>query len=570
MSFGAADPDLYNLADQYDGVAGPAPAMAAPEPMPAPEVQPVDTTGGLDNFDAGAAAQNLGAVGQPPPDAPALAADPGVAVAAAPVPEAAPVDPLSVAPPPPPALTGDPAKDQAANLQYQRDLTAHFGAREMELQKRAQGEHVAKAAKDLVVAQAAEEQRKKLDAARAERRAADQKQIDDFVTQRIAAHKDLEGADWADQHTGRALVATIAGAIAQGFSNVAMIQSGHAPTAENEGIKAVDRMIKHDYEVKKQRIASMSESLLEARHGYDTHEDNYRAAMNDLEADTAAKYKLAGLEAEHRLRMLGASDDDIKRNAFRANMLQQAAKAEGTVLNNEETHRDSRERSAATNKLAEAHLGLQERQIDATIADRRMAAGERRREFNERAADRKEKKAATTGENDPRIVRDPDTGEPMFKAATPRVVDKLADQIAASRAYRRKAEEFAAHIEKYGRIYNPLSEEGKERASLAADLQAQGRQVSGLQASDSGQKLEHELVGGSGILAERMASPKRLRELSTEAATRLEQHLRATGTPIEGAKPNLGGKSDAAGPTPKQRAAMEKLAKEYGLTPVDE
>jgi hypothetical protein len=141
----------------------------------------------------------------------------------------------------------------------------------------------------------------------------------------------------------------------------------------------------------------------------------------------------------------------------------------------------------------------------------------------------------TAGEaSEARAVRDPDTGKPIGLAPSPRVVDKIADQIAATRAYQRKVEELADHIDKHGRLLNPLSAEYKVRQSLAADVQAQGRQVSGLQASDQGQKLEHELIGGSGTGVEKMPDTKRLRELAHEASKRMEQHLRSTLEPIEG------------------------------------
>jgi len=560
MSLGAPDPDLYRLADQYDGVAGPAPANAAPAPMPEPVVQPVEP-GGLDSFDADAAAQNLAAVGQAPaapapgPDAPMA---PTPTAPAAVVPEAAPVDPLSVAEPPRPALTGDPAKDTAANLQWQRDLSDHYAAREQELTKRATSVNAEKAAKEVEIAKEAAKQHMALRARQQAERAAAQKQIDDAVAGRAAAAKDLEGANWADQHTGRAIVATIFGALAAGFQNMGAAYLGQVGHAENEGAKAVDRMIQRDYEIKKQRIASMSEALLEARHGYQDLAENQRAAMNDLDADTSVKYKLVAKEAEDRLRQMGASEEDIKRNAFVANAKAQAAKTEAQILDREQTHQDTREGHEAANNLAKAHLDLQERQIRATEGDRRDNRYERRREFDLRDAERKdalrekadkdkEKAAEKKAAEDSKLeVRDGE-GRVRGYASSPRNVKPIEDRIVQYDDAIKSLEDLKASgdVLPMGARY--------DRAVLAVAATTQAN------ASDKTTTHEANSIKNWGVISTK-AIDDTLAHLRERQAKFMKQ-LR----PVEGGDAEKGSDS---GPTPKQKAAMERLAKEYGLTPV--
>lgn len=585
MSFGAADPELYQLADQYDGVAGPVPANAAPEPMPAPEVQQVDPSAGLGGFDVDAASQNLGAVGQPQsPGAP-----PPEAVTTAP--EAAPVqvDPLSVAPPQAPALTGDPAKDTQANLQYQRDLTAHFGAREQEIQKRAQGEHAKQAAGELAVLKEHEAERRKAQAARLAQRVEEQKYIDETVKQRAEAHGDLEGANWADKHAGAAAVATIFGAIGQGFMNAAMIQSGHAPTAENEGVKTIDRLIQRDYQVKKDRIASMSESLLEARHGFKDNEENFRAAMNDLDADTSAKYKLVAKEAEARLRQQGASDDDIKQDAIVRNAMTQSAKAEGAILDRQQTHRDTQEGHAATNKLAEAHLGLQERQIDATQSNHADTA----------AIERGRLALARTSEADAHADRVAAREEKAAEKNTKATVGSVRQNAVLGNLA--EAEKAAADIGPVSEKSIRLLQTNEEKATAAKHSAESG--IFGNVMANTGRALgmtprgryegippeEQKKITASDQVITHLTEMQQGKNLETLDQYRDRYSPYVPGLSIEEVRrreaalpglvaeqraiqdPNGEGRKRTGGsesPTPKQKAAMERLAKEYGLTPV--
>lgn len=135
-----------------------------------------------------------------------------------------------------------------------------------------------------------------------------------------------------------------------------------------------------------------------------------------------------------------------------------------------------------------------------------------------------------------RTLRDPNTGDPLGMAPNARVVAKMGEDLGFLAAYQDKAEEFAAHLEKYGHLVNPLSREYKERQSIGADLQAIGRKVKGIQASDAGQKLEHMVIGGTGTGLERSADPTQVRKLAEDARVQVERRLRSTLEPMPGQK----------------------------------
>lgn len=283
-------------------------------------------------------------------------------------------------------------------------------------------------------------------------------------------------------------------------------------------------------------------SLLEARHGFKDVEDNQRALLNDLDADRAAKYLLAAKETESMLAQQGVDTEQIKGNTLVVDMYEKANAAQGQILNREAARREKIAHDRATESMANAHLSLSERTATATEGDRKANRYERAREFNAREADRRDAKgdkAAAAEEKkasglDARTLRDPETGDPLGYAPTARVVDKLGDTLAKTDAYREAIEALATHIEQHGHILNPLSDEGKMRASLSANAQALGRGVKGIQASDAGQKLEHAMIGGSGVGLERTADPKVLRQLAEEAVTQTRRHLTAALTPVAG------------------------------------
>lgn len=132
------------------------------------------------------------------------------------------------------------------------------------------------------------------------------------------------------------------------------------------------------------------------------------------------------------------------------------------------------------------------------------------------------------------VVRDPNTGEPMGMAPTGEIAGKLGDTMAKLDTYQEAAGKLADHLETHGHLLNPMSTEYKVRQNLVADVQAMGRAVKGIQATDAGQKLEHMIIGGSGTGLERSADPQVLRGLAVQARKQTEQRLRSTLAPMPG------------------------------------
>lgn len=140
-----------------------------------------------------------------------------------------------------------------------------------------------------------------------------------------------------------------------------------------------------------------------------------------------------------------------------------------------------------------------------------------------------------------RIVRDPVTGEELGMAPRPGDVSKLAGTISKVSTYEHAIYKLADHIEKHGHMtgYNPFGNTKfgpiyKERENLIADVQAMGRPLKEIQGTDAGAKLEHEVIGGSGLGATRAADPKVLRHLAVQARQQVNEKMRAMLTPMPG------------------------------------
>lgn len=299
-------------------------------------------------------------------------------------------------PPERPKLTGDPTKDNQANLEFGQKLSDY----QVVLAKK-QGEfqaHADSIAKERAGREADEERRVVDERQRQQqefqaRQQARQQQIDDAVKEKQASYSDLKNPE--GQSFGDKLGAAIA--IALGGYGQGLMLKGGIKGAQNEGLNAVNKQIEQEHQRKVDRMKAASDSVLEARYGFKDAADNQRAAMNDLDADRAAKYRLIAAEAEEQLRSQGVNDADTKTNALVLNALQEAQKSTDQITAREEQRENERTKAEAENKLAQAHLDQGERQIKATDAQRRETNYEHRREFElkredqlQRDADRKE------------------------------------------------------------------------------------------------------------------------------------------------------------------------------------
>jgi hypothetical protein len=308
--------------------------------------------------------------------------------------------------PQPPEPTGDPQTDIQNNIAYGRQLQAHreeLAGHQARISGAIAAVQSGQADRELATERERAAAQKVENEHNLQRREELRKAIDDRVADHAKAG--LEAASWSgDKMTGGKIVALIAGALGQGFMNVAMVQSGHAPTAQNEALNAINSKMKMDYDRKQQNLANSSAALLEARYGFKDELDNQRAAQNDLDAQTASKYRLIAKEAESQMRRAGAGQAAIDQNVIVTDARAKAGAAEDAIQAREESTQVAREKAAAESKAAEAHWNQGERQIDATMqnqkANQSIARGHltlaqqeeqrRKEEFAIRDAERRE------------------------------------------------------------------------------------------------------------------------------------------------------------------------------------
>lgn len=538
-----------------------------------------------------------------PVSAPPSAGPAGAAVVP-PVEGAAPpgaVPPQEIGPPPPgPTLTGDPTKDTAANLQWHRDLTAYqdkvnqHGAG-LAQQQAALGR--TKADRELKLEQNAatvrNDEQKRFAEENQQRRTANDK----AVTEKADAYKDLgRGNGFLDQSLGNKVLGAIIfmlGSRSQALNNVAAIQSGHAPNAQNEGLNFIYRTMDERYKQKKDRLAAANDSALEARYGHKDALENHHAAMADLDSDAAANYRLAAKEVASQAAQLGSEQARQTGLETHAALIQKAQEYEGKMLQDQATLQEKREAAAATNNLAGAHLNLAERQAAATEAQRGetnseararialtrdqmgLAHADRQDAISARKEAAEERKAAGL---DARTARDPETGEPIGTAGSPRQVPDIEKGLVASHAYSASLRSLADDIEKNGRTGSDLpiigTDAGRRRAQLTADAIERGRPAMQLGVSNANLQLEHQSVGGSGVGLDphQMANPKVLRKMADEQDALAAKRARGMLAPI-GGKPvaPIAGREMSEAPkaapgAPANRPPVMKLGKvEYHL-----
>jgi hypothetical protein len=336
------------------------------------------------------------------PQAGAMAETPMPPGATAQNPSVAAPQPLADLGPPParPKLTGDPTKDNQANLEWSQQLGDYqvtLAKRQGELAKHADTVAADKAKRE------AEEERRVASVRQAEatefqaRQKARQQQIDDAVKEKQAAYTDLKnpsGTSFADRLG--AAIAIALGGIGQG-----LMLKGHVAGAQNEGLNAVNKSIEQDHQRKLERLKSASDSIMEARYGFKDAADNHRAALNDLDADRAAKYRLIASEAEAQLRAQGVKDADIKTNVVVLNALQEAAKSTDSITAREEQREIERKKAEADLGLTKEHLELSRDTLAETKKQHRDTSYEHKREFDlkdQEARDRAEAAKAAAAE----------------------------------------------------------------------------------------------------------------------------------------------------------------------------
>jgi hypothetical protein len=307
--------------------------------------------------------------GAPPPPDTGAAGAPGSGPAQ---PEPGALPPRPVRPP----LTGDPAKDIQSSLGYERaldDWHAQVLGAAGKTQQAVMAEH---AAKQLANEQALQKQHEELrQRQQAEREQYQRDVIGNATKERASAMGALENGTWrGDPHSGTKIAALILGAVGAGFS-----AAGGHPTG-NLAAEAIDKIQQREYDAAKNRLASANEHALQARYGFKDLQENQRAALNDLDADFAAKNHLIAAEAENALRQRGASPEDIANHGLVQQALAKSAAYEDQIHQRELEEQRKQAVDAEKAKLDTSTMRRNNAQADAAEAlagfrNRRGAGG---------------------------------------------------------------------------------------------------------------------------------------------------------------------------------------------------
>jgi hypothetical protein len=494
-----------------------------------------DDTGGLADFDEDAALQNLSQVGQglprpdtsvdtvsggavsptPPPAGPELMAPdfgtdvPG-ADAAPPAPVPQPATPQAAAADigegqlkPPPQLTGDPQKDGAALVEYQRylaDRHAETSNKQAQIKQQEALVGQMRGKKELEAAQHVAEQ-KQAEIARYEKeRAERQTTIEEAIKERIAARKDLEHGP--DKLHGGQIIAAIFGAVGASLQNMAAVQAGHVGNFENQALNVIQAKFKQQYERRLERIKTAGDELLMARYGAKDAAEAHRAALNDLDAKTAAEYKLAEKAAADRLAQLGVPKAAIEQNEVILKLRQEEAKTEQEIHLREEAQASQRAQAGATLKLAEANLGERKSEFRTTSAERSRefklrqedaaaARAERARLAREKADEKKEKS------DEDKAVRV--HGSVVGYAPSPRVVKPIEDRAVQYDDAIKSAEDLLAYAKEHSILGRIPAGDRYDRAVLAVAATTQANASDATTSHEAGTLKSYGLTSPDAI-----------------------------------------------------------------------
>jgi len=317
-----------------------------------------------------------GANGPSPPVGPAVAGAPAAASSPAavgalpppaPPPGAPPVDPIAAVGPRParPAPTGDYGTDMANNAKYEQQLE-DWHLKRTEAAAGVQADIRKKQAADTLAAEQVAQKKRDEETARAQAEIADRRaQVQSHIDERARAIGDIENGKYKDQTTGgkiRSVLAQVLGAFGAGWS-----AAGGHPTG-NLGQQAIDNLMQREYQHAQDKVTNANEAIQQARYGYKDAEDNHRAALNDIDADMAAKYKLIANTAADEMAKRGVAPEDIQTNEFVAGSLQKSAQYADQITIREMDAQRKAEALAEKKNLDVSTIGRNNAQADAAEA----------------------------------------------------------------------------------------------------------------------------------------------------------------------------------------------------------
>jgi hypothetical protein len=263
-------------------------------------------------------------------------------------------------PPQPPRLTGNPAKDAAAEAAFQRELDVYGGkltAAQIAVNQGKAGANTYGANEQLKLAREG--------LSRSQKEYADYRKIHDereaTINAREAeerkANEDLTKGYWADKSTGNKVVAALSialGGFGQGLQNAGAAYIGQVGQAKNQGMEALDKLMAQDYRAKQAKVAGAKDAVLQARYGYQRAEDNHRAALNEIDADQSAKWKVVAADVHARLAKLGMSEAEIQGNQLYVAALEKSSQHR-EAIHEREIDRAEKEREARAREATAAY-----------------------------------------------------------------------------------------------------------------------------------------------------------------------------------------------------------------------
>jgi hypothetical protein len=467
---------------------------------------PAETPGGdlsLDQLMTAASGPEPDDQGEPTPEPMEGAPDPGAAPGPA---GAAPTDAFAVPKfdelgplPPRPAPTGDPAKDIAALTDWTRALDDRHS--ELERRKGALATFAAqvggqKGKKEAEVASVEADRRAKEQARYLAEQQKRQQVIDEAVAARVSAYKDLEGAKWDKPRTGGEIAALIFSGVGQALQNVAAIQVGATPNAPNEAAKAIAAKMEREFESKKLKLKGAGDAVLAAQYGYKTADDNHRAALNALDAEMAAKYKLVARDAADQLAQAGVPKAVVDGDLLVTENLQKAAAHEQQIHDREEQRANGAAHAKATEDLARAQFGEHKSEF-------RVNMGERRREFDERKLDReradREKADAKKADKEQNLAVRDARGVIVGGAPSARVVKPIQDRLIQYDDAIKSAEDLLAYRREHDVLGALPTGDAYDRAVLAVAATTQANASDSTTAHEAGTLKKMGLVDDKAI-----------------------------------------------------------------------
>jgi len=173
-----------------------------------------------------------------------------------------------------------------------------------------------------------------------------QRAIDAYVNDKAFAEQDLSAGFWANRGAGEKALAALMvglGGLGAAYTARSAARLGQVVQPKNQGMAALERIMEEDYRAKQNRVRAAGDAVLQARYGFKDAADNHRAALNDIDAESAARYRNIANEMEVELARRGVDKSLIAQDKNVLAMKEKATAREQGIFERED-NRDVTER----------------------------------------------------------------------------------------------------------------------------------------------------------------------------------------------------------------------------------